>query len=243
MYPGCIAESDLFRNHTSFFRWLFPLLQKNVTKGYVSEQEAGERLASIVCDPRYDEQGAYWAWKGGGDQLWDNYNNNDDETRTIAFNNKPSKEGRDMDKAIEMLKISSKIVRYTPRLRVWLVHSFRRDAFYSIQNTTSRRFFSFPSPFFDDASISSSMRAPPPFPPSPPPPPRRLSRSRFEQLDEMVRGASHYPQLPVHVHPLRVLRTRSTQMPHLIAHETLGVRVIRPRSFARVRRVVARRTR
>ena len=29
-------------------------------------------------------------------------------------------------------------------------------------------------------------------------------------------------------------------MPHLIAHETLGVRVIRPRSFARVRRVVAR---
>ena len=113
MYPGCIAESDLFRNHTSFFRWLFPLLQKNVTKGYVSEQEAGERLASIVCDPRYDEQGAYWAWKGGGDQLWDNYNNNDDETRTIAFNNKPSKEGRDMDKAIEMFEISSKIVGYT----------------------------------------------------------------------------------------------------------------------------------
>jgi len=113
MYPGCIAESDLFRNHTSFFRWLFPLLQKNVTKGYVSEQEAGERLASIVCDPRYDEQGAYWAWKGGGDQLWDNYNNNDDETRTIAFNNKPSKEGRDMDKAIEMFEISSKVVGYT----------------------------------------------------------------------------------------------------------------------------------
>ena len=113
MYPGCIAESDLFRNHTSFFRWLFPLLQKNVTKGYVSEQEAGERLASIVCDPRYDEQGAYWAWKGGGDQLWDNYNNNDDETRTIAFNNKPSKEGRDMDKAIEMFEISSQVVGYT----------------------------------------------------------------------------------------------------------------------------------
>ena len=113
MYPGCIAESDLFRNHTSFFRWLFPLLQKNVTKGYVSEQEAGERLASIVCDPRYDEQGAYWAWKGGGDQLWDNYNNNDDETRTIAFNNKPSKEGRDMEKAIEMFEISSQVVGYT----------------------------------------------------------------------------------------------------------------------------------
>ncbi len=113
MYPGCIAESDLFRNHTSFFRWLFPLLQKNVTKGYVSEQEAGKRLASIVCDPRYDEQGAYWAWKGGGDQLWDNYNNNDDETRTIAFNNKPSKEGRDMEKAIEMFEISSQVVGYT----------------------------------------------------------------------------------------------------------------------------------
>jgi hypothetical protein len=34
--------------------------------------------------------GAYWAWKGGGDQLWENYWNNSD--RTMAFDNKTSKE-------------------------------------------------------------------------------------------------------------------------------------------------------
>jgi protochlorophyllide reductase len=126
MYPGCIADSNLFRNHTPFFRWLFPLLQKNVTKGYVSEEEAGERLASIVYDPRYNEQGAYWAWKGGGDQLWDNYNNNDDSTRTIAFNNKPSKEGRDMAKANEVFDISTELVGFKPTALDGLAKSFDR---------------------------------------------------------------------------------------------------------------------
>lgn len=116
MYPGCIADSNLFRNHTPFFRWLFPILQKNVTKGYVSEEEAGQRLASIVYDPRYTEQGAYWAWKGGGDQLWDNFNNNNDDTRTIAFNNKPSREGRDMAKANAMFDISTELVGYKPNV-------------------------------------------------------------------------------------------------------------------------------
>jgi len=108
MYPGCIAESDLFRNHTPFFQWFFPILQKNVTKGYVTETEAGLRLADIVSNPRYTESGAYWAWKGGGDQLWDNYNNSDD--RELAFNNKPSKEGRDMAKAAAMFDYSAQLV-------------------------------------------------------------------------------------------------------------------------------------
>jgi protochlorophyllide reductase len=126
MYPGCIADSNLFRNHTAFFRWFFPILQKNVTKGYVTEEEAGERLASIVYDPRYSEQGAYWAWKGGGDQLWDNYNNNNDDTRTIAFNNKPSKEGRDMAKATEVVDISTELVGYKPTALDGLAKSFDR---------------------------------------------------------------------------------------------------------------------
>ena len=126
MYPGCIADSNLFRNHTAFFRWFFPILQKNVTKGYVSEEEAGERLASIVYDPRYSEQGAYWAWKGGGDQLWDNYNTNNDGTRTIAFNNKPSKEGRDMAKANEVFDISTELVGYKPTALDGFAKSFDR---------------------------------------------------------------------------------------------------------------------
>jgi protochlorophyllide reductase len=112
MYPGCIAESNLFRNHTPFFQWLFPVIQKNVTKGYVSETEAGLRLASLVIDPQYTEQGAYWSWKGGGDQLMDNYW--DSGNREIAFNNKPSKEGRDMEKAQAVFDYSSALVGYKP---------------------------------------------------------------------------------------------------------------------------------
>ena len=108
MYPGCIADTPLFRNHTPTFRFLFPLIQKYVTKGYVSMSEAGGRLASVVCDPEYTESGAYWAWKGGGDQLWDNYWDN--SNREKAFNNKTSKEGGDMLKAKEMFDMSQKVV-------------------------------------------------------------------------------------------------------------------------------------
>lgn len=44
---GCIAETGLFRNHVSLFRTLFPPFQKYITKGYVSEEEAGRRLAQV----------------------------------------------------------------------------------------------------------------------------------------------------------------------------------------------------
>jgi hypothetical protein len=47
LYPGCIAETGLFRNHVPLFKKLFPVFQKYVTKGYVSEEEAGRRLAQV----------------------------------------------------------------------------------------------------------------------------------------------------------------------------------------------------
>ena len=47
LYPGCIAETGLFREHYRLFRTLFPVFQKYVTKGYVSEEEAGKRLAQV----------------------------------------------------------------------------------------------------------------------------------------------------------------------------------------------------
>lgn len=47
LYPGCIASSGLFRNHVPLFRYLFPLFQKNVVKGYVSEEDAGKRLMQV----------------------------------------------------------------------------------------------------------------------------------------------------------------------------------------------------
>ena len=37
MYPGCIAESNLFREKREWFRTIFPLFMKYVTGGYVSE--------------------------------------------------------------------------------------------------------------------------------------------------------------------------------------------------------------
>lgn len=47
IYPGCIADTPLFREKAQWFRKLFPLFMKYVTGGYVSEEEAGERLAQV----------------------------------------------------------------------------------------------------------------------------------------------------------------------------------------------------
>ena len=47
LYPGCIAETGLFREHFGLFKTLFPPFQKYITKGYVSEDEAGRRLAQV----------------------------------------------------------------------------------------------------------------------------------------------------------------------------------------------------
>ena len=53
LYPGCIAETGLFREHYSLFRALFPPFQKYITKGYVSEDEAGKRLAQVGLPPMH----------------------------------------------------------------------------------------------------------------------------------------------------------------------------------------------
>ena len=48
LYPGCIATTGLFREHYPLFRTLFPPFQKYITKGYVSEEESGKRLAQVL---------------------------------------------------------------------------------------------------------------------------------------------------------------------------------------------------
>mmetsp|Transcript_97029 Transcript_97029/g.271592 ORF Transcript_97029/g.271592 Transcript_97029/m.271592 type:complete len:440 (-) Transcript_97029:228-1547(-) len=65
MYPGCIAETALFREKRTWFRKIFPLFMKYVTGGYVSEEEAGERLAQVIDDPKCNKSGVYWSWNGG----------------------------------------------------------------------------------------------------------------------------------------------------------------------------------
>jgi protochlorophyllide reductase len=65
MYPGCIAETALFREKRPWFRKAFPWFMKYVTGGYVSQEEAGERLAQVIDDPKCSKSGVYWSWNGG----------------------------------------------------------------------------------------------------------------------------------------------------------------------------------
>ena len=38
---------------------------KYVTGGYVGEEEAGQRLAQVIDDPKCSKSGVYWSWNGG----------------------------------------------------------------------------------------------------------------------------------------------------------------------------------
>ncbi len=62
LYPGCVADTPLFRHAPAAFRRIFPWFQKNITKGYVSQPLAGERVADVVADPRFTESGVHWSW-------------------------------------------------------------------------------------------------------------------------------------------------------------------------------------
>jgi len=57
IYPGCIAESPLFREKRKWFRKYFPIFMKFITGGFVSEQEAGQRLFQVAHDPRCSKSG------------------------------------------------------------------------------------------------------------------------------------------------------------------------------------------
>uniref|UniRef100_A0A0D6QZD6 NADPH-protochlorophyllide oxidoreductase n=1 Tax=Araucaria cunninghamii TaxID=56994 RepID=A0A0D6QZD6_ARACU len=94
LYPGCIATTGLFREHIPLFRTLFPPFQKYITKGYVSEEEAGKRLAKVVSDLSLSKSGVYWSW------------NKD----SASFENQLSKEASDPEKARKVWELSEKLV-------------------------------------------------------------------------------------------------------------------------------------
>ncbi|MGK7946534.1 MAG: protochlorophyllide reductase [Microcystaceae cyanobacterium] len=98
LYPGCVATTGLFRNHYPLFRKIFPLFQKNITGGYVSEELAGERVAAVVADPKYNESGAYWSW-----------GNRQKEGRA-SFQQEVSDEASDQSKAKKLWELSEKLV-------------------------------------------------------------------------------------------------------------------------------------
>ncbi|PSO59600.1 MAG: protochlorophyllide oxidoreductase [Cyanobacteria bacterium QH_8_48_120] len=98
LYPGCVATSDLFRNHYRLFKFLFPLFQKYITGGFVSEEEAGRRVAEVVASPAYNQSGAYWSW--GNRQKKDGK----------SFVQSVSREAGDEDKAKRLWELSEKLV-------------------------------------------------------------------------------------------------------------------------------------
>lgn len=65
IYPGCIAESPLFREKRPWFRKYFPIFMKYITGGFVGEEEAGTRLFQVLHDPKCTKSGVYWSWNGG----------------------------------------------------------------------------------------------------------------------------------------------------------------------------------
>ncbi len=62
LYPGCVADSALFRDTPKAFQTIFPWFQKNITKGYVTQDLAGDRVAQVVADPGFAKSGVHWSW-------------------------------------------------------------------------------------------------------------------------------------------------------------------------------------
>ncbi len=62
LYPGCVADTNLFRDTPWLFRFLFPIFQKFITKGYVSQRLAGERVAQVASLQKYSKSGVHWSW-------------------------------------------------------------------------------------------------------------------------------------------------------------------------------------
>jgi protochlorophyllide reductase len=104
LYPGCVAETPLFRHHYPLFQKLFPWFQKNITGGYVSQETAGDRLADVVANPDFKQSGAYWSW--GNRQKKDGK----------AFIRRVSPQARDDENAERLWELSAKLVGIAPKV-------------------------------------------------------------------------------------------------------------------------------
>jgi protochlorophyllide reductase len=98
LYPGCVATTALFRNHYPLFQKLFPIFQKYITGGFVSEEEAGKRVAQVVADPAYRQSGVYWSW------------GNRQKKNGKSFIQQVSPEASDNEKAERLWDLSEKLV-------------------------------------------------------------------------------------------------------------------------------------
>jgi len=98
LYPGCVADTPLFRNHYPLFRTIFPWFQKNVTGGYVTQELAGERVAQVTADQEFRQSGVYWSW------------GNRQKPGRRSFDQELSDEAQDTQKAGRLWELSEKLV-------------------------------------------------------------------------------------------------------------------------------------
>jgi protochlorophyllide reductase len=98
LYPGCVATTALFRNHYPLFQKIFPIFQKYITGGFVTEELSGDRVAAVVADPEYKQSGAYWSW------------GNRQKKNGKSFVRRVSSQARDDEKANRMWELSEKLV-------------------------------------------------------------------------------------------------------------------------------------
>ncbi len=98
LYPGCVADTKLFRDTPWVFRFLFPIFQKFITKGYVSQRLAGERVAKIATFKKYAKPAVHWSW------------GNRQKFGRKAFSQKLSKRIIDSDISKQTIELTRKLV-------------------------------------------------------------------------------------------------------------------------------------
>jgi len=98
LYPGCVADSPLFRHSFKAFQRVFPWFQKNVTGGYVSQPMAGERVADVVTGKAFSTSGVHWSW------------GNRQQRGRQQFIQELSRQGRDPATARRLWDLSTRLV-------------------------------------------------------------------------------------------------------------------------------------
>jgi protochlorophyllide reductase len=87
---------------------------KYVTGGYVGMEEAGDRLAQVIDDPKCSKSGVYWSWNGNAKSV--GFYSDDGKPKGAGgsggeiFENEQSDAVRDLSKAKKMWKYSREAV-------------------------------------------------------------------------------------------------------------------------------------
>ncbi|KAJ8905524.1 hypothetical protein NDN08_002031 [Rhodosorus marinus] len=99
LFPGCVADSGLFREKRGWFRSIFPVFQTYITKQYVSEELAGLRAAQVASESRFARGGAYWRWQGT-------------KSDSPVFEKDVSYEALDTEKANRLWELTAKLTGF-----------------------------------------------------------------------------------------------------------------------------------